>query len=74
MNSVWLEGMPRLYALKNGLSFEDAKSFVTGEYGKVGRERLEWYDLSYWMAKLGLDVSPEEVLNVYQTRSGFIQM
>jgi HAD superfamily hydrolase (TIGR01549 family) len=68
VNSVWLEGIPRLYALKNGLSFEDAKNFVTGEYGKVGRERLEWYSLGYWMAKLGLNASPEEVLNVYQNK------
>jgi putative hydrolase of the HAD superfamily len=68
VNSVWLEGIPRLYALKSGLSFQDAKNFVTSEYGKVGRERLEWYNLGFWMAKLGLNASPEEVLNVYQNK------
>lgn len=68
VDSVWLEGMPRLYARWNGISFEDAKSFLISEYGKVGRERLEWYDLSYWLAKLGLDVSPGEVLNSYQDK------
>lgn len=70
VDSVWLEGIPRLYAAKHGLAFEDAKSFVTGEYGKVGRERLEWYDLSYWIQKLGLDVSPREVLGSFQNMIG----
>jgi HAD superfamily hydrolase (TIGR01493 family) len=68
VNSVWLEGLPRLYAAKNGLAFEDAKKSVMSEYGKVGRERLEWYDLGYWIAKLGLTVSPAEVLNSFQHR------
>lgn len=68
MDSVWLEGIPRLYALKYGLAFEDAKSFVTREYGKVGMERLEWYDLNYWVDKLGLDVSPGEILSSFQHR------
>lgn len=66
VDSVWLEGIPRLYAIKNGLSFSDARKVVTSEYGKVGRERLEWYNLGYWLARLGLDVSPEEVLNSYK--------
>ena len=70
VDSVWLEGIPRLYALKHGLAFEDAKSFVTREYGKVGRERLEWYDLSYWIGKLDLDVSPAEILRSFQHRIG----
>ena len=68
VNSVWLEGMPRLYALKNGLAFEDAKNSVMSEYAKVGRERLEWYDMSYWIAKLGLDVSPREVLSSFEDK------
>lgn len=68
VDSVWLEGMPRLYAVKNGLSFEDARSVVTREYGKVGRERLEWYDLSYWIARLGLPVSAGEVLSSFEHR------
>jgi len=70
VDSVWLEGIPRLYAIKHSLAFEDAKSFVTREYGKVGRERLEWYDLSYWIRKLGLNVSTREVLGSFQHRIG----
>src|SRR5208337_79431 len=70
VNSVWLEGIPRLYALKYGLAFEDAKNFVTREYGKVGKQRLEWNDLSYWIGRFCLDVSPVEILSSFQDRIG----
>lgn len=70
VDSVWLEGIPRLYATMHDLTFSDAKSFVTREYGKVGRERLEWYDLSYWIGKLGLNASPGEILGSFQHRIG----
>ena len=66
VDSVWFEGIPRLYAIKNGLSYASARIVVTNEYSKVGRERLEWYNLSYWLAKLGLNASSEEVLSSYK--------
>ena len=33
---VWSHGIPTLYAAKTGLSFDEAKAFVEGEYRKVG--------------------------------------
>jgi FMN phosphatase YigB (HAD superfamily) len=68
VDSVWLEGIPRLYAIRNSVSFEDAITYVKMKYEKVGRERLEWYDLSYWTEKFGLGVSPEDVLGSFQHR------
>jgi putative hydrolase of the HAD superfamily len=68
VDSVWLEGMPRQYALKNHVPFEVAKRRVIGEYGKVGRERLEWYDMSYWIRRFGLDVSAKEILSSFEHR------
>jgi FMN phosphatase YigB (HAD superfamily) len=67
-DSVWLEGIPRQYALQNDVPFDVAKKKVMSEYGKVGRERLEWYDLSYWLEKLGLDISPKMVLSSFRHR------
>jgi putative hydrolase of the HAD superfamily len=67
-DSVWLEGIPRLYALKNRVSLEDAKRKVKTEYDKVGREKLEWYDPSYWIKKFGLSVSTEEVLRPFEDK------
>jgi HAD superfamily hydrolase (TIGR01549 family) len=68
VDSVWLVGIPRLYALKKNLPFEDAARYVKREYDKVGRKRLEWYDLNYWIKKFGLAVSPKELLNSYKSR------
>jgi putative hydrolase of the HAD superfamily len=60
--------MPRQYALKKDIPFDVAKRRVMSEYGKVGKEKLEWYDLSYWIRRFGLDVSPEEILSSFQHR------
>lgn len=68
VNSVWFEGIPRLYAIEHGVSFEDARRYVKSEYDKVGRERIEWYDLCYWTKRFGIDVSTEEILGHFQNR------
>ncbi len=68
VESVWLEGVPRLFSQKNRMSFQDAKTFVKSEYDKVGKERLEWYSLDYWVRKLSLNASPKEILNSFQHR------
>lgn len=67
-DSVWLEGIPREYALENGVLFEAAKKVVTAEYNRIGRQRLEWYNLNYWIKKLDLDVTPDEVLDRFESR------
>lgn len=68
VDSVWLEGIPRSYALKRDISFEDAKKYVRREYDKVGREKVEWYDLRHWIMKFDLDISPAEILNQYRSK------
>jgi putative hydrolase of the HAD superfamily len=67
-DSVWLEGIPRLYAHKNAVPFETAKKEVISEYAKVGKKRLDWYDLRYWIKKFGLATSPREILTSFQHR------
>lgn len=68
VESVWLEGVPHLFAARNQISFQDAKKLVKREYDKVGKERLEWYSLDYWVRKLSLNASPKEILNSFQHR------
>ena len=68
VNSVWEEGVPKLYALKNQVPFEEARRKIRGEYDKVGKEKLEWYDLRYWLNKFDLDASPEQVLDSFRER------
>jgi putative hydrolase of the HAD superfamily len=68
VDSVWFEGIPRLYSVEKRVSFDDAKKFVKKEYDKVGKERLEWYDLHYWIKKFGLNATPQELLRYFEHR------
>ena len=53
--AVWYEGIPSLYAIRNGVSLEQARAEVQKEYQKVGDQRLEWYDIKYWVHYFNLD-------------------
>ena len=66
VDKVWMEGMPMLYAEKTGLDFPAAKSYVVGEYMKIGSDHLEWYDLLYWIGRFGLKVGKDELLQMYE--------
>ncbi len=67
-DSVWLQGLPRQYAHEKSVTFEEAKKEVKKEYDKVGRMKLEWYDLQYWIKKFGLNTTPQKVLNEFKDR------
>jgi putative hydrolase of the HAD superfamily len=62
---VWGHGIPTVYAKKEGLSFEEAKAFVTHEYLKVGEGAIEWYDIKYWFRFFQLDESWKGVMERY---------
>jgi putative hydrolase of the HAD superfamily len=64
---VWCEGVPKLYAHKNKISFEQAKKFVMSEYMKVGERRIEWYNIRYWFKYFGLE-GWEDLLRDYEDR------
>jgi HAD superfamily hydrolase (TIGR01549 family) len=63
---VWMQGMPELYAKEHGLGFAEAKEFVIGEYMKIGSDKLEWYNLQYWLDLFGLNSSPESLLERFE--------
>jgi putative hydrolase of the HAD superfamily len=62
---VWGHGIPTLYAEKVGLSFEEAKAFVTEEYLKVGEGAIEWYDIKYWFRFFQLEEGWKGVMERY---------
>ena len=66
--AVWYEGVPSLYARKNGISFQEAKAFIEREYQVVGAQRIEWYDIRYWLKRFGLDGSHGQILEDYRHR------
>lgn len=52
--AVWFEAIPNLYAKRRGVGYKTAKRIVEEEYGKVGDQMLEWYDIGYWFNHFGL--------------------
>jgi len=68
VDSVWLEGIPKLFAQNNQISLDEARKRVKREYDRVGNENLEWYDLNYWLDKFSIDASPQQVLKSYRER------
>lgn len=62
IDSIWFDKIPRLYSARHDVSFEEAKSIVVSEYDKVGEDRLEWYDLKYWLKRFKLAYDPGKLL------------
>ena len=52
--AIWHEAIPALYAQKQGFDLAQAKRRIADEYGRIGDQRLEWYDIEYWFSYLGL--------------------
>jgi putative hydrolase of the HAD superfamily len=71
VDKVWMEGIPMLYAEKTGMDYLAAKSYVIGEYMKIGSDHMEWYDLLYWIDKFGLKVGKDELLQMYEDEIEF---
>ena len=61
VDAVWLEEIPREYAKRNGMSFEEAKRYIEEEYLKIGPEAIEWYDINYWLNKFNLKMDYKEI-------------
>ena len=69
--AVWFEGIPSLYARRNGISFQEAKAFIEKEYQVLGDHRIEWYDIKYWLQRFGLGpplASHQQILEDYRHR------
>ena len=56
-SAIWFEAIPQRYAERHGVGFEQAREIVEKEFGKVGDQGLEWYDIRYWFDKLDLGVT-----------------
>ena len=65
-NSVWCEGLPKLYAEEKNISFEEAKKYVLGEYMKVGDHDVKWYDIKYWFSWFGINNDWRMLLNEHK--------
>lgn len=62
VNHVWLEAIPRIYASQHNVPLQEAKEYIIGEYEGMGQEALEWYDITYWLDILDIDVEWQDLL------------
>jgi len=62
---VWHHGIPKLYAEKRRIPFEEARCWIEQEYGKVGEGAVEWYDIQYWFRVLNLDADWRTLMEGY---------
>ncbi len=63
---VWLRGIPEAYAVKHELSFEHAFEFVKREYDNIGENRIEWYNIRFWLRKFNLKIPYEKLFEKYE--------
>ena len=68
--TIWHEAIPALYAQKKGFDLAQAKKRIAEEYGRIGDQRLEWYDIEYWFSYLGLG-SSEPVIQSCLVKIGY---
>jgi putative hydrolase of the HAD superfamily len=61
----WNDGVPRLYAEKEGKSFDEARDYLKGRYDEVGDGDLRWYLPEYWFSELGITERPQDLIKEY---------
>ncbi|MGJ8680465.1 GMP/IMP nucleotidase [Paraglaciecola sp.] len=54
-NHFWLHHVPQKLAKQNGISIQEATTFIKAEYEKV-TGTLSWYCLDFWADKLNMDI------------------
>jgi len=64
---VWNHGMPTEYARAYNMAFEDARSYIRGEYESVGDGDIMWYEIEHWLKRFRLDVSASYLLESYES-------
>ena len=54
-NYMWLEHIPRHYAIENDIPHEDARQLLADKFS-LAQGDLRWYCLDHWSEHLGFDV------------------
>jgi putative hydrolase of the HAD superfamily len=54
VEAIWHEAIPALYSQKNGVELAQAREIMSREYDLVGPQRLDWYDVNYWLKRFDL--------------------
>ncbi len=62
---IWDIEIPKVYAKEKGLSLEEAKKIVIGEYDELwGKIKGDWRDASFWLKHFGLKTTWRDLLDM----------
>lgn len=62
-DSIYFEGLPKLYANKYEVEIEEARQYLEKAYDEVGDQEADWYDLTYWFDRFDLGNGWDSLLN-----------
>ena len=62
-DSIYFDGLPTLYAEKNGIAIDQAREHLKRCYDEVGDHHIDWYDITYWFDRLDLGNGWNMLLN-----------
>jgi putative hydrolase of the HAD superfamily len=63
---IWLEVLPQIVSESWNIPLEDAKAKLFADYDAIGPNRMEWYDLTYWVKRYRLDITPKSLVIQYK--------
>jgi len=62
VDTFWEVEIPKLYAKKYALSFEEAQKIVKTCYDEIGDKDVRWYLPEYWFKRFNLSEDPRRIL------------
>jgi len=68
-DKFWLEAIPKRYSELYNIPYSLAKERILKMYEEVGQEDLRWYMPSYWIDKLGLKSSIEDIVSTMEEKN-----
>lgn len=66
----WNQQIPKIFAERHKITFEEAQKFVIAEYDKVGPSDARWYIPEYWFELFDLGASLQDVLHKVNYAAG----
>ncbi|MFQ5969871.1 MAG: HAD family hydrolase [Nitrososphaerales archaeon] len=66
----WNHQIPKIFAERRKITFEEAQKFVIKEYDKVGPSDTRWYIPEYWFDLFDLGASLQDILHEVNSAAG----
>jgi len=63
---MWLEVLPQCVSDSWNIPLHDAKAKLFADYDSIGSQKMEWYDLSYWIKRYRLEILPKNMVAQYK--------